>query len=257
MDPLETLLAITHDIKNPLLAIRRLSERLLENSDSLPEDAQRRLELIHDSAEEASRYIEDLDVSSTLTAADEGYSPEPVDLAELAREAVNGFRPNAECKSQTLHYTVCPSASDTDYTVLGDPLQLREAMNNLVSNALKFSPSGSPVEVRLRRATETVCFSVADEGPGLSRSEQERLFEPLFRADPDPTDGEHTTGVGLYIVKRIVEKHDGEVVVESEKGVGSTFRLKLPAASTTTSSTREARTLRVERSGQSSASTIS
>ena len=257
MDPLETLLTITHDIKNPLLAIRRLSERLLEDSDSLPEDARRRLALIHDSAEEASRYIEDLDVSSTLTAPDEGYSPEPVDLAELTREVVNSFRPNAECKSQSLHYSVSPSASDADYTVRGDPLQLREAMNNLVSNALKISPSGSPVEVQVRRTTETVCFSVADEGPGVSRSEQKRLFEPLYQAGPAPTGEEETSGVGLYIVKRIVEKHDGEVDVESEKGVGSTFRLRFPAASATTSSTREAKVLDVERSGQSPASPIS
>jgi len=233
MDPFEKLLAISHDIKSPLLAIRRLTERLLQEEDSLPEDVRRRLQLIYDSAEEASKYVEDLDVSSTLGATDEDVS-EPVDVAEIAREVVNGYQSYAECKSQTLRCAV--ASEEANFTVLGDPLQLREAMNNLVSNALKFSPSGTTVEVEVWRTGETICFSVADEGPGLHPREQERLFEPLVRAGPEPTDGEESTGVGLYIVKRIVDKHDGEVEVESEKGAGATFYLRLPAASSMTSS---------------------
>jgi signal transduction histidine kinase len=238
MDPLEKLLAIAHDLKSPLLGIRRLSERLLESEDDLPEGVRRRLELIRDSAEEASTYLEDVNFSTTLAAIDtEDPPPEPVDVAEVAREVVDGLQTYAEGKSQTLHHTASPSADRTDYTVLGDSLQLREAMNNLVSNALKFSPSGSTVEVTLRRSDETVSFSVVDEGPGLTPSEQDRIFEPLSQAGPDPTDGEETTGIGLYIVNRIVEKHDGAVEVESEKGEGATFRLKLPAASSTPPST--------------------
>jgi len=256
MDAFEKLLAITHDIKSPLLAIRRLSERLLQESDSLPEDVRRRLQLIHDSAEEASKYVEELDVSSTLAATEEDVS-ESVGVAEIAEEVVNAFQSYAECKSQTLRYTVSSPAKEANFTVCGDPLQLREAMNNLVSNALKFSPSGSTVEVELRRTEETVCFAVADEGPGLSRSEQEQLFRPFFQAEPDPTAGEETTGVGLYIVKRIVEKHDGEIEVESEKGDGSTFRLRFPVASTGASSRGSAGGPEVEQLILSCASALS
>jgi len=253
MDPLEKLLAIAHDLKSPLLGIRRLTERLLENEEDLPEGVRRRLKLIHDSAEEASTYLEDVNFSTTLAAMDtEEPSPEPVDVAEVAREVVGGFQTYAEGKSQSLTYTVAPSADRADCTVLGDSLQLREAMSNLVSNALKFSPSGSTVDVALRRTDEAVCFSVADEGPGLSSSEQERIFEPLSQGGPEPTAGEETTGIGLYIVKRIVEKHDGAVEVESEKGEGATFRLRLPAATPTSPSTMGISVSKIERSRQPS-----
>ena len=255
MDPFEKLLAISHDIKSPLLAIRRLTERLLQEDDNLPKDVRRRLQLIHDSAVEASKYVEDLDMSSTLAATDEDVS-EPVDTADVAKEVVNGYQSYAECKSQTLSCTVA-SSEDADFTVLGDPLQLREAMSNLVSNALKFSPSGTTVEVEIRRTDEEICFSVADEGPGLGQTEQERLFEPFFQAEPKPTDGEETTGVGLYIVKRIVEKHDGEVEVESEKEEGATFRLRLPVASSITSPRMKSDVPATERLALSRASVLS
>lgn len=237
MDPLETLLSITHDVKSPLLAIRRLSERLLEDGDDLSEDVRRRLELIHESATEASEHLEAFNLSSTLGAGDVAdHDPEPVDVAEAARTVVGSFRTHAECKSQTLRLAAPPADEGADCTVLGDPLQLREAMNNLLSNALKFSPSGSAVEVRVRRAGDAVLFSVTDEGPGLTEREQDRLFEPLCNVGPDPTGGEDSTGVGLYIVRRIVEEHDGTVEVDAEKGRGSTFRLRLPAASGPSSS---------------------
>ena len=240
MDPFEKLLSITHDVKSPLLAIRRLSERLLEDSDALTEDVRRRLELIHESAAEASAQLEAFDLSSTLTASDVAdHAPEPVDVAQVAETVVSSFQTHAECKSQTLHYAVSHAEGTADCTVLGDPLQLREAMNNLLSNALKFSPSGSAVEVRVRRSADAVLFSVADEGPGLTEREQDRLFEPLCNVGPDPTDGEDSTGVGLYIVRRIVEEHDGTVEVDAEKGRGSTFRLRLPAASGPSSSPAE------------------
>lgn len=230
MDPLEQLLSITHDVKSPLLAIRRLSERLLEDSD-VSEDVRRRLELIHESATEASEHLEEFNLSSTLNA---DHAPEPVDVAQVAEEVVSSFQTHAECKSQALHYAVSHAEGTSDCTVLGDPLQLREAMNNLLSNALKFSPSDSTVEVWVRRSADAVLFSVADQGPGLTEREQDRLFEPLCNIGPDPTDGEDSTGVGLYIVRRIVEEHDGTVEVDSEKGQGSTFRLRLPAASSPT-----------------------
>lgn len=242
MDPLEKLLSVVHDVKSPLLAIQRLSERLLEDSDSLSEDVRRRLELIHESATEASASLESVDLSSTLNAAASAdHPPEPVDVAQVAEEIVGSFRAHAESKSQTLRYV---AEDEADCMVLGDPLQLREAMNNLVSNALKFSPSGSTVEVQVRREEDTVHFAVADPGPGLSEQEQDRLFEPLCNVGPDPTGGEDSTGVGLYIARRIVEEHEGTVEVESEKGTGSTFRFTLPASSSPASPSSHA-----ERSG--------
>lgn len=230
MDPLEKLVAITHDVKSPLLAIKRLAEGLLDDS-SLDEGVRRRLELIHESAAEASEHLDEFNLSSTLNTGAEDHPPESVDVAAVAQKVVNGFQTQAECKAQTLRCTVSHAEGPSDCTVQGDPLQLREAMNNLVSNALKFSPEESTIGVSVRRSGDTVVFSVTDDGPGLTDEEQERLFEPLCNVGPEPTDGEDSTGVGLYIVRRIAENHEGRVEVESEKGEGSTFRLLLPAAS--------------------------
>lgn len=255
MDPLEKLLSVVHDVKSPLLAIQRLSERLLEDSDSLSEDVRRRLELIHESAAEASTSLEECNISPTLSAGSSAdHPPEPVDVAQVADEIVGSFRAHAECKSQTLRVDADDRA---DCRVLGDPLQLREAMNNLVSNALKFSPSGSTVEVGVRRSTDTVQFSVTDSGPGLSDREQDRLFEPLCNVGPDPTDGEGSTGLGLYIARRIVEEHEGTVEVESEKGSGSTFCFTLPAASSPASSASPADRSGAQWSSPSSAPALS
>lgn len=230
MDPLEELPAIIHDVKSPLLAIRRLTETVMEREDTLSEDVQRKLRLIHDAAVEASSVLEDLELSSDSDTPKKAEPfPEPVDMARIAGEVVQGFRPHAEYKDQALHYTVSQARNSDDYLIMGEPEQLREAMNNLVNNALKYSPLGEVVEVRVSRVGETVRFSVKDNGPGLTERDKDLLFEPFESAEPEPTGGETSTGIGLYIVDQIVEAHDGEVEVESEKGEGSTFTLRFPA----------------------------
>lgn len=250
MDPLEELPAIVHDVKSPLFAIRRLVETVLEREDTLSEDVRRKLQLIHDAAVEASTVLEDLELSSDSDTSKKAEPfPKPVDVAQIAGEVVQSFRPHAECKDQTLHYTVSQARNGDDYLVMGEPGQLREAMNNLVNNALKYSPLGQPVEVRVSRFAEMVHFSVRDNGPGLSERDKELLFEPFQSVEPEPTGGETSTGVGLYIVDRIVDAHNGEVEVESEKGKGSTFTLRFPAAHVSTSPAWSSDRTQVDRSG--------
>lgn len=215
--------AVVHDLKNPILAIERLSSLLLEE-EALSENTRRKLALIQSSAEEASGYLEELDLSS-VPALPEKFFREPVDLGGLAQQVVESFRTHAEYKDQELR---CET-SDEECRVIGDAVRLREAMNNLVSNALKYSPHGATVEVRVERCGESVCFSVSDDGPGLSDTEQQRLFEPFQRPGPQPTAGEGSSGLGLYIVKEIVDRHGGEIEVETVEGVGSTFTLVFPA----------------------------
>lgn len=212
-----------HELKNPILAIERLSGLLLEK-ESLSENARRKLGLIHSSAKEASGYLEELDLSS-VPVLPEKFFCEPVNVGDLARQVVKSFRTHAEYKDQALR---C-EASDERCMVVGDSVRLREAMNNLVSNALKYTPNGGTIVVQVERCEEAVCFSVSDDGPGLSEEERKRLFEPFQRPGPQPTDGEGSSGLGLYIVKEIVDRHGGNVEVEATKGEGSTFRLVFPA----------------------------
>jgi len=214
-----------HDLKNPLFGIRALSEILLERSGLTPE-TERKLTLIHDSAGETLSLIDDLLQSAAQSSAAPA-AFEPVDVAALTRWVVHSFEPHAERKNQAL---ACTVASD-GCVVEGDKRKLREAIGNLVSNALKYSPLGERIEVIVNRHDGIVQVDVTDAGPGLSASDQQRLFVPFQRLTPEPTGDESSSGLGLYIVKQVVDLHDGGVDVDSDLGEGSTFGLRLPAHS--------------------------
>lgn len=217
--------AVLHELKNPILAIERLSDILLEK-EKLPTDTKRKVELIHTSAKEASSYLEELDLSSPSVLA-ESFAFEPVDVVTLAEQVVESFQPHAEYKDQELRRADFAEKA----VVIGDEVRLREAMKNLVNNALKYSPRGETVEVRVTQSEGDVHFSVSDSGPGLEEDDLERLFKPFQRLSQQPTNGEVSLGLGLYLVREITGRHDGEVDIETAEGEGSTFTIVLPAAS--------------------------
>lgn len=219
------LSAVLHELKNPILAIERLSDILLEE-EKLSDDTKRKIELIYTSAKEASGYLEEMDFSSPPVLVD-NFTFEPVDVVGLAEQVVESFQPHAEYKNQELRRADFAESA----VVVGDEVRLQEAMKNLVNNALKYSPHGETVEVRVTRSEETVRFSVSDSGPGLEEDDLDRLFKPFQRLAQQPTDGEVSLGLGLYLVKEIIGRHEGEVDVETTRGEGSTFTLILPAAS--------------------------
>jgi signal transduction histidine kinase len=219
------LSAVLHELKNPILAIERLSDILLEE-EKLSDDTKRKIELIYTSAKEASGYLEEMNFSSPPVLVD-NFTFEPVDVVGLAEQVVEGFQPHAEYKNQELRRADFAESA----VVVGDEVRLQEAMKNLVNNALKYSPHGETVEVRVTRSEETVRFSVSDSGPGLEEDDLDRLFKPFQRLAQQPTDGEVSLGLGLYLVKEIIGRHEGEVDVETTRGEGSTFTLILPAAS--------------------------
>jgi signal transduction histidine kinase len=219
------LSAVLHELKNPILAIERLSDIVLEE-EKLSDDTKRKIELIHTSAKEASGYLEEMDFSSPPVLVD-NFTFEPVDVVGLAEQVVESFQPHAEYKNQELRRADFAESA----VVVGDEVRLQEAMKNLVNNALKYSPHGETVEVRVTRSEETVRFSVSDSGPGLEEDDLDRLFKPFQRLAQQPTDGEVSLGLGLYLVKEIIGRHEGEVDVETTRREGSTFTLILPAAS--------------------------
>lgn len=215
----------THDLKNPLFGIRALAEILLER-ESLSDQARRKVDLIRTSAQETLEQINGLMDSAASTAGQ--IAEEPVDVSMLAGWMVHSFEPQAQRKDQVLRCTV----PDAPCVVAGDRGKLREAMSNLLSNALKYAPPGTSVDVTVTQDDGTVHFSVSDKGPGLSSRDQERLFAPFQRLTPKPTGDEGTSGLGLYIVKQIVALHNGDVEVDTTLGEGSTFTLVLPRLDT-------------------------
>ncbi len=221
----ELLGIAAHDLKNPLFGIRGLSEILLENKE-LDESMYRKLNLIYESADETLELINDLLESAAASSGQVRLDMELVDMGPVAEWVVHSFRQQAEKKGQQINLRTVGE----DCRVEADERKLREAMSNLVSNAVKYSPRGAQIDVTVHRTDDEINFAVEDEGPGLSDEERKNLFAPFQRLSPEPTAGEASSGLGLYIVKQLVELHDGEVWVESEKGEGSTFGITIPAA---------------------------
>jgi signal transduction histidine kinase len=129
----------------------------------------------------------------------------------------------AERKEMTFH----ASLSDIP-EVLFDSNRISQAIDNLISNAVKYSPSGSSIFLTLEEETQAAKFSVRDEGPGISIEEQSILFGEFQRVSTQPTGGEKSTGLGLSITKKIVEAHGGTITVQSQVALGSTFTILLP-----------------------------
>jgi signal transduction histidine kinase len=149
---------------------------------------------------------------------------EVVNVVALAAEQCAANQPLAVKKNQTLTF-----AAPEQLSVSCDADRLREAIDNLVSNAIKYSPQHSTIRVSVNRDTECVTISVADEGPGLPPEDMARLFGRFQRLSAKPTAGESSTGLGLSIVKRIANLHGGSVVAESSgPGSGTTFAIRLP-----------------------------
>jgi len=216
--------AVLHELKNPIVAIERLSDILLEQ-EQLSDDARRKIELIHSSAQEAFGCLSEFDFSAPPVLA-EDFTFERVNITELAGRVVESFQPHAEYKDQSLRRADFAEKA----FVRGDAVRLQEAMKNIVNNALKYSPRGETVEVRVERVEEEVRFSVSDQGPGLREEDLQHLFKPFQRLTAQPTDGEVSLGLGLYLVNEIISRHNGDVDVETSAGEGSTFTLVLPAA---------------------------
>ena len=113
--------------------------------------------------------------------------------------------------------------------VLGDAARLAQALDNLVDNAVKYTPTGGAIRVTAERRGPHACVAVADEGPGLAPGDMGRIFQPFQRLSAMPTGGESSTGLGLHITRDFIARHGGSVEVDSAPGRGTTFTILLPA----------------------------
>jgi signal transduction histidine kinase/ligand-binding sensor domain-containing protein len=212
-----------HDLKNPLNNIREFANLIREEVDADSEVGDM-LSLIERSSNQMFGLISQILESEALESGQLQISKKPVDLAGVAAAVVQSNRKQAERKNQQIVFDTPRAAT---HVVDGSAEWLTEAMDNLVSNAIKYSPSGKKIWVTVRRSREQIEFEVRDEGPGLTENDKGLLFQKFQRLSTVPTGGETSTGLGLSIVKQIAEMHDGDVVVESERGVGTAFIIRL------------------------------
>ena len=217
----------SHDLKNPLGGIIGLADMLLEDLGELQEmpaieEGLENVELLKSEAERMLRIIKDL--LDKHREGDQGIiKKETVDVLELANDVLRWNTQKAQDKNITITFS-----NAGEQVVYADPDALLRVIDNLVSNAVKYSPPGKRVWVTLAEVYGELLFQVLDEGPGLTPEDLTKVFGKMQRLSAKPTAGEHSTGLGLYIVKQLIEEHGGEVGVESVYGEGATFWFKLP-----------------------------
>ena len=144
-----------------------------------------------------------------------------VQLGALLEFTVAEYREESHRRKQEISTTIEPLA------VFGDSAELHEALANLIGNALKYTPSGGAIEARLRRDDDSALLEIIDNGYGIPEDQQDQLFQPFHRVKTRETYAIDGTGLGLYLVKRIVERHKGSVHFESTYGKGSRFGFRL------------------------------
>ena len=223
----EILGTVAHDLKNPLAVILGRAEMLRDMTEAQPQPIEAmhaQIGHIRDTARRLTGMIETLIADAMNDAHDIAVRREPIDVAALAREVSQANAPLAETKGQRLRSEIPESL-----VLHGDAERLREAMDNLVSNAIKYSPPGGEITVTVVREEAETVYAVRDRGPGLSPEDLGRLFGRFQRLSAKPTAGEGSTGLGLSIVKRIAELHGGRATAEMHGAEpGSTFAIRLP-----------------------------
>ena len=214
---------VSHELRTPLTSIAGLVELVLDDDRSLSAETQQFLEVVERNVKRLLRLVDDMLFVAKVEAGGLALDRSAVDLGEVAAEAVDTARPAAERDSVGLVFTAEPVRPLT-----GDRDRFRQMLDNLVSNALKFSPSGGHVEVALSDRGDHAVLEIRDEGMGIPADEQRHLFERFFRSSNATDRAVPGAGLGLTIVKAIVDAHGGDIAVASVEGAGATFRVELP-----------------------------
>jgi two-component system OmpR family sensor kinase len=223
----------SHELRTPLTTIRGFAELYRQGAARDPAELDRLMRRIEDQAARMGLLVEDLLLLARLDQQ-RPLDRSPVDLLALAADAVTDAAAVAPDRRIEL---VLGSGDDRPrhaLVVLGDSERLRQVLANLVGNALRHTPAGSPVEVRVGEAAldgrPGAAVEVVDHGPGLTPEQTERVFERFYRADPARSGADGGTGLGLSIVAALVAVHGGTVQVDSVPGRGARFRVVLPLA---------------------------
>jgi len=214
---------VAHDLRTPITRLRGVAEVALQN----PHDSEAAHEALADCVEESERVITMLNTLLDISEVETGamkLNLKRVDAAEIVRELAEVYRDVAEEKNVSLAI----SAPEHGCSVTADENRLRQAVGNLIDNAVKYTDAGGEVRVEAQRAGDQVVISVRDSGIGIPHEEIPHVWERLYRGDKSRS--QRGLGLGLSLVKAIVQAHAGECEVESAAGSGSTFILQLNAS---------------------------
>jgi signal transduction histidine kinase len=214
-----------HDLRHPISAIASYSEFLSEELEGKLTDEQTAfLSVIQSSSRFMSHIINNLLDVSAIESGNFILEVEIVDVPALIGKTVVLHKPAAEKKGIAIEVTTDGHIPN----IVADPGKVEQVVSNLLSNGIKFSPSHTTIVVRIVTDADAVVVSVSDQGQGIPRKEQDKLFKPFSKTSVRPTAGERSSGLGLAIAKNIVTAHGGKMWLDSEQGKGSTFSFSLP-----------------------------
>ncbi|TAE30903.1 MAG: sensor histidine kinase [Candidatus Kapaibacterium sp.] len=214
-----------HDLKNPLAGMRGLVAMLEHSHDRLTmKDVEETAQILSRAIEKMFTIIKNLLDINAIETGNMRLQSEVFDVATVVADVVADYRNRADEKGITLYF----DAPFYAMHAIGDSTATMQVIDNIVSNAVKYSPSGRNIWVRVLKSSHGIRVEVQDEGPGLSEDDKKRLFGKFVRLSAQPTGNEHSTGLGLSIVKRMIEGMNGRVWCESELGKGATFLVMLP-----------------------------
>lgn len=223
----EFLGILAHDLKNPLSGIVGFADLLLEEPSMPVAERSEHISMIRTSADRMMMMVRNLLDANAIERGQLMMEIAVFDLVEVVRYVIESFRARASAKNQSLHIE---HPDGPIYAQMDRNLGI-QVLDNLLSNAIKYSPPGKNIWLRVRREPGFSHFEVQDEGPGLSESDQRKLFTNFARLAPVVTaPGEDSTGLGLAIVKRVIQAMRGRIGAISELGKGSIFWVKFPAA---------------------------
>ena len=219
----ELLSTVSHELRTPLCSIKGYATTLMEHGAVLsPEESREFLEIIDSESDRLDELIRNLLDMSRLEAGVLRIDREPTDLSEVARACMRRVQRHTERHQLLLDW-------ETDQLVDVDPSRIAQVMNNLMENAVKYSPDGGEIVTAAQVQGAMLQVSVADQGVGIPQRDLHRVFDRFHRVEGEISKRVGGTGLGLAICQRLVEAHGGKIWVESRLGRGSTFYFTVPA----------------------------
>jgi len=224
-DKNEFLGIAAHDLKNPLASIQGLAELIERCYDTLPKGEVIGIaSMIRFSSIQMFEFIRNILDVNAIESGHFKVSLEVIDIHPILQSLVNEYTKFAKRKGISLSF----HCAVEQLLAFADAQMVRQVLDNLISNAVKYSSPGKSIHIRVNHRSSYISCEIEDEGPGLSEEEQQKLFNKFARLTPRPTGDEHSTGLGLFIVKKLVEIMHGQVACKSQLGQGSIFTVEFP-----------------------------
>jgi two-component system phosphate regulon sensor histidine kinase PhoR len=219
----------SHELKTPLAVIKSSVESLMDGAAEDPDVRTGFLEQVAKEADRLAALVKDMLSLARIESGALGLEPRAVPLGRAITDCVERHHPRADAKTLTIVERP-PTDGPADVAVWADPDALRQVLDNLVDNAIKYTPNGGRIAVRWGATADTVSFEVEDTGIGIADADQTRVFERFYRVDKAHKRDQGSTGLGLSIVKHLLQAMRGSVRLNSMPGKGTTFRVTLPRA---------------------------